>query len=522
MKNIILFFALLISVSAIAQVPKYGDIREDFPNISRKEYREAVSEYESEIKQGFDFSLSPIERVIQGIELVTLSNNIDSWGRKVLLPDNIKERVVNECGAFPVVVKIYDSGVDEDHNEYQGEWILPSSNYTGDPNQHWHGTHVLGIVWQMVGDVAREKGNIQLKGVQILNSNGSGSINNVINAIATETNEDRTSLSNGVGVVTNNSWGATSIPITALEDAIQKSVDVGVVWTAAAGNTGRETQQTPANSKNTIAVAALNSALKRAVFSTIGDFVDLAAPGQSIVSTLPDNKQGSASGTSMADPFITGLTVLACGKYGKVLHNQANAAAYLKHICTDIQPNGYDKETGWGIPYVVSMLDTDPCDLVEIDCDGTPPDDDPEDNPEPPYGANYIELQDGGFVMRWRYEDETQWRILAIENIRFGAIAASSEDEISQKITSWLPSYFTNRGIVMPDDLGTYSATWWTGKFLQYVAEQNGFDLEVLSVSAQDEVSRLSYHARGFSGSSLVAETRGGVESLSGVRLIEL
>lgn len=75
----------------------------------------------------------------------------------------------------------------------------------------------------------------------------------------------------------------------------------------------------PANYEPIIAVGAMASNGKKASYSNYGDFVDIAAPGTNVYSTIPNGSYGNMSGTSMACPHVSGvaaLVVSACGGQG--------------------------------------------------------------------------------------------------------------------------------------------------------------------------------------------------------------
>ncbi len=177
-----------------------------------------------------------------------------------------------------------------------------------------HGTHVAGTI-AAVGDngigVAGVNWDAQVASLKFLAADG-GYTSDAIEAI-------NYAVAEGMDI-SNNSWGGGGRS-QALEDAIKRADSAGHIFIAAAGNGGQDgvgdnndaTPDYPASYgvPNVVSVAATDDTDALASFSNFGaTTVDLAAPGVGILSTLPGNRYGRYSGTSMATPHVAGVAAL--------------------------------------------------------------------------------------------------------------------------------------------------------------------------------------------------------------------
>ncbi|CCC69844.1 hypothetical protein NCAS_0D02630 [Naumovozyma castellii] len=209
---------------------------------------------------------------------------------------------------------ILDTGINENHNEFQGRAKWGAVFTPMEPNQedeNGHGTHCAGVIGSHEYGVAK---NTTLIAVKVLDARGDGEMSAVIRGIEYVTQQheqdmkkqDQTGFK---GSVINLSLGAGKSP--ALLRVIEAAVKLGVHFAVAAGNEDDDACSTsPADSPHALTVGASSFSDDRVFFSNWGPCVDVFAPGINIMSTYigpHNNETTSLSGTSMSAPFVTGL-----------------------------------------------------------------------------------------------------------------------------------------------------------------------------------------------------------------------
>ncbi|MFC2158189.1 S8 family serine peptidase [Acidobacteriota bacterium] len=192
-----------------------------------------------------------------------------------------------------VKVGLLDSGVDYKHDDIKKNIKKKTNaiNLIGPKNDEvGHGTHMAGII-------AAEDNKIGVVGVapkadihsvKVIYPDGTGWVSDLIYGLAF-------CIKYKVDVI-NMSLG-TDVPSAALEAAIEKVHEAGIIMIAAAGNDGKT--YWPAAYEKTISV---------------GTFVmgngEIQAPGTDIYSTWPNDEYNTISGSSCAAAHVTGVVAL--------------------------------------------------------------------------------------------------------------------------------------------------------------------------------------------------------------------
>lgn len=206
-----------------------------------------------------------------------------------------------ESGAPGTVIAVLDSGASLGHPDLVGKIAWGLDTYAGDAvaaDSQGHGTHCAGIAAAATGNglgMAGGAGQCRLAVYRCGNATFPTS------ALLLALDD---AVKRGARVLSL-SWGS-SYDNPALRAALLEAWQAGCVVVAAAGNDGTTAPSYPAAWPFVLAVASSTPSDGRSAFSNHGSWVDLAAPGQSILSTWvgPGAPFATLNGTSMACPLV--------------------------------------------------------------------------------------------------------------------------------------------------------------------------------------------------------------------------
>jgi len=197
-----------------------------------------------------------------------------------------------------VRVYIIDTGLRTTHSQFGGR----ASTVYGSADCHGHGTHVAGTVGGSTYGVAK---NALLRGVRVLNCQGSGTTSGIIAGI------DWVRLNHIKPAVANLSLGGGLS--SSLNTAVNNLAAAGVFVAVAAGNNnGNACNNSPASATGVFSTASSTRTDAKSSFSNWGSCVEGYAPGSAIKSAwyTSNTATNTISGTSMASPHVAGVAAL--------------------------------------------------------------------------------------------------------------------------------------------------------------------------------------------------------------------
>jgi len=225
-----------------------------------------------------------------------------------------------------VYAYVIDTGIRTAHAEFEGRASNVYDAFGGNGQDcNGHGTHVAGTVGGKVYGVAKK---VNLRGLRVLDCNGSGSTSGIIAAV------DWVRANRVNPAIANMSLGGGSS--SALNTAVNNLANSGVFVAVAAGNSNANAcNYSPASASAAYTVASSTSSDAKSSFSNFGSCVNIYAPGSSITSAwhTSNTATNTINGTSMASPHVAGAAVLIKHRYGNI--SSANVASYLNNAGTN-------------------------------------------------------------------------------------------------------------------------------------------------------------------------------------------
>lgn len=308
------------------------------------------------------------------------------WG---LYNSNHPGKDISVCPAWNystgknVKIAILDTGVDLNHIDLAANISNLSYDTESDSSPsiiyHYHGTHCAGIA------AAVKDNGIQIAGVapEATIVSISNSMNATVNSRLKRADGIIWAYEHGVDIISNSWYSKTHHDV--IDEAIYNAFKYGrqgkgCVIVFASGNLTISDDnyyvKYPANCNDTIlAVGAIDSTGTKTLYSDYGDELDLVAPGDYILSTIPNNLTGFDSGTSMACPHVAGVAALILERNPELTVTQVNSiicrnAKKLSYVTFDeTKPYGsWNERYGYGlVDAYSSVINTPPIVYIQND-----------------------------------------------------------------------------------------------------------------------------------------------------------
>jgi subtilisin family serine protease len=217
--------------------------------------------------------------------------------------------------------------VDDDGNGFVDDWFgwdfWSSSSASGDnaplPGNP-HGTHVAGIIGAAIDNAVGVCGvapNVQLLPVKVGSDDEAGrTVSRAAEAIL---------YAAAIGArIINCSFGSPSQSFAEVE-VIEAATELGSLIVGAAGNDGEILAFYPASYPMVLSVTSTNGSDEISMFSNLHSSVDVAAPGENVLSTYPGSIYSRESGTSMASPVVAGIAAMVAARHPEFVPDEVRA-----------------------------------------------------------------------------------------------------------------------------------------------------------------------------------------------------
>jgi len=292
------------------------------------------------------------------------------WGIPTVLQDMAFWNEIADPTGEVMKVCVADTGYNLGHEDLPVGSDVDGTNSSGNgswnTDGHGHGTHCSGTVCALGGNdkgvpgvIPNNKGGkFQLLIGKALSDSGSGTSSGVLAAVSGCINQ-------GAKVVSLSLGGGGFSQTTS--DFYKEHYEDGVLFVAAAGNSGNSNLGYPASYASLMSVASLKEPASnptRSSFSQYNDQVEISAPGSLVLSTLPNNNYDAWSGTSMATPHVAGVAGLIWMYFPQCTNIQIRHV--LSETSKDLGDGGCEDQYGFGLVQAKDAYDL----LSEGNCGG--------------------------------------------------------------------------------------------------------------------------------------------------------
>lgn len=268
------------------------------------------------------------------------------------LPESVWSKIWSHTRGAGVKACVLDTGMN-DHDDLPTP-LATESFIRGESfrDGNGHGTHCAGTVLGRGTGVAPDA---ELLVGKVLSNGGSGGSDGIASGI-------RWAADLGADVISMSLGGGSAHEPT--RQAILYAISKGSVVVAAAGNAGYNGSNTigyPGRFLESLCIGAIRENGLIANFSSGGREIDIATPGQNIISTSNRGGYQSMSGTSMATPFAAGLCCLIIEQQRREGHPQMTGVEawrkFFEQWSEDRGTVGRDVRYGFGVPKYADIVD---------------------------------------------------------------------------------------------------------------------------------------------------------------------
>jgi parallel beta-helix repeat protein len=243
--------------------------------------------------------------------------------------------------------EIPNNGADDDDNGYADDvrgWDF-FNNDSNPMDTYGHGTHCAGIVAAVTNNTIGVSGVSWYSTIMPIRVGDEYEL--PYSAIAEGIEY---AANNGANIISMSFGGSYRSKVT--YEAMKQAYEKGVLLVAAAGNDQSRIKTYPAAYDEVVAVAATDQNDYPAYFTNFGNWVEVAAPGVNILSTMSNMSRFfeypycNMSGTSMACPYVAGVAALTWSRFPNMTRDQVRYQ--LRRTAVDKGDPGFDFYFGYG------------------------------------------------------------------------------------------------------------------------------------------------------------------------------